>query len=584
MDRPETNENEKLYATDRDAAAGGRETWSVRSTKSESELKSDVGAADPSRDAAVRGGIQDVRSFKPSPKISDKDMARLEKHEFYRKYHLLPSHIQLNVGLLHLVFDTGQSLDMDGVEEAFVFWSKKGSRHSDSCCCRILPGTSFSSASYGSSSLNFVVVRPVGGIGIPLDEEESYVMLRDCYLFHGHEQVGCYHRVHSLSIRKASGVSFYVLNDSGENEKYVSCDEGTFIRADSGGLSIYHRHERSCRLLPIYEASYSTFCKGGHITCYYFIDEYQASRIMHSFFCERYQPRAIKPMFPDDETAYYSVDIDISDREALAFILFSNCFFGERGCLSYGIYGVPLDRYLPYMPYEGDQSTIANLFESSEEKAFHERIVLDAAEAFGFTSKDAVYGALEKHRLKTADAQRFLVSRAFSSLEPSYKRSEWLPTLFDFELSNRSALYPYLDAVKKERQRIKSKLAEEGKLNVKWKSELALYRFVKSKYGDAIYQYHAAWLGMQSLDVFIPSLSVALEYQGSQHYGPVEHFGGERGFVERRALDVRKRELCEKKGICLIEWPYTELLTQKRVEKTIAMVIESSIQRYVVGE
>jgi hypothetical protein len=57
-------------------------------------------------------------------------------------------------------------------------------------------------------------------------------------------------------------------------------------------------------------------------------------------------------------------------------------------------------------------------------------------------------------------------------------------------------------------------------------------------------------------DVFVPSLNLALEYQGQQHFEPIEVFGGERKFKRRVECDGEKRELCKKRGIRLVEIDY----------------------------
>ena len=76
------------------------------------------------------------------------------------------------------------------------------------------------------------------------------------------------------------------------------------------------------------------------------------------------------------------------------------------------------------------------------------------------------------------------------------------------------------------------------------------------EYEDAIYQYHAEWLGRKSLDVYIPSLNTAIEYQGIQHYEPLEIFGGEENFKIQQQRDMEKKKLCAENGVRLIEWKY----------------------------
>ena len=79
---------------------------------------------------------------------------------------------------------------------------------------------------------------------------------------------------------------------------------------------------------------------------------------------------------------------------------------------------------------------------------------------------------------------------------------------------------------------------------------------MRKEYPDTLYQYRPEWLGRQSLDLYIPSLRTAVEYQGIQHYLPVEFFGGEEALKQRQELDLKKQKLCGKNDVRLIEWPY----------------------------
>lgn len=45
-------------------------------------------------------------------------------------------------------------------------------------------------------------------------------------------------------------------------------------------------------------------------------------------------------------------------------------------------------------------------------------------------------------------------------------------------------------------------------------SERNLLSVIKSHYSDAVSQKRFDWLGNQSLDIYIPSKNVAIEYQG----------------------------------------------------------------------
>ena len=88
-----------------------------------------------------------------------------------------------------------------------------------------------------------------------------------------------------------------------------------------------------------------------------------------------------------------------------------------------------------------------------------------------------------------------------------------------------------------------------------------------------IYQYHSDWLGLQSLDIYIPSLSVGIEYQGEQHYRPISFFGGEKAFEEVVKRDARKAKLCDENNVKLICWRYDEIITVNQLNKKLSQVI-----------
>lgn len=91
-----------------------------------------------------------------------------------------------------------------------------------------------------------------------------------------------------------------------------------------------------------------------------------------------------------------------------------------------------------------------------------------------------------------------------------------------------------------------------------WKSEYRLFKYVNLLYPGAVYQYHPTWLEGQSLDIFIPQESCAIEYQGQQHYQALDYFGGESGYKYRQEMDSIKKGRCKQNGILLLEWLYTE--------------------------
>lgn len=57
-------------------------------------------------------------------------------------------------------------------------------------------------------------------------------------------------------------------------------------------------------------------------------------------------------------------------------------------------------------------------------------------------------------------------------------------------------------------------------------------------------------------DFYLPDYNIAIEYQGGQHYKPVERFGGEEKFKLQQKHDNIKREYCRNNNIKLLEIPY----------------------------
>lgn len=94
-------------------------------------------------------------------------------------------------------------------------------------------------------------------------------------------------------------------------------------------------------------------------------------------------------------------------------------------------------------------------------------------------------------------------------------------------------------------------------------SERNLFETIKSYYSDAVSQKKFNWLGMQSIDIYIPSKNIAIEYQGEQHYIPVNIYGGKRGLRKQKAMDKEKIKLCKKNGIRLIYFTYEKSAPNK---------------------
>ncbi|QNK78081.1 hypothetical protein H7F37_03075 [Winogradskyella sp. PAMC22761] len=87
-----------------------------------------------------------------------------------------------------------------------------------------------------------------------------------------------------------------------------------------------------------------------------------------------------------------------------------------------------------------------------------------------------------------------------------------------------------------------------------WISETELFYKISNYFKDEKVVHHASpkWLGRQHLDIYLPKLKIGIEYQGAQHYEPIEFFGGKEAFEKTVERDKRKKELCKKNNCMLI--------------------------------
>lgn len=76
-------------------------------------------------------------------------------------------------------------------------------------------------------------------------------------------------------------------------------------------------------------------------------------------------------------------------------------------------------------------------------------------------------------------------------------------------------------------------------------------------------------------DFFIPSINSVIEYDGYQHYHPVEYLGGEKAFAYLKNHDKIKNEYCQNNGIAMLRLPYTQ--TYQEMYKTIIDFLHTRI-------
>ncbi|MVN22872.1 hypothetical protein [Mucilaginibacter arboris] len=130
---------------------------------------------------------------------------------------------------------------------------------------------------------------------------------------------------------------------------------------------------------------------------------------------------------------------------------------------------------------------------------------------------------------------------------------------FEYGMVNK-AINKYVENITREEFGFK-------KIGESWISESMLYNIIKKLFpnNDIIRHYRPSWLERLELDIFIPKLSIGFEYQGQQHFHPVDTWGGKQALENLQERDKLKRELCLAINIRLIKIDYTEPLTEARV-------------------
>ena len=120
-----------------------------------------------------------------------------------------------------------------------------------------------------------------------------------------------------------------------------------------------------------------------------------------------------------------------------------------------------------------------------------------------------------------------------------------------------------MDVVKLEKSLFKMILSRRSIFSETETSETFLYQIVSQLFTEKEILRHQRliWLNGLELDIFIPALQLGVEYQGQQHFHPIEAWGGEKAIKALQERDARKVQICVERGVTLITIDYMEPLT-----------------------
>lgn len=103
----------------------------------------------------------------------------------------------------------------------------------------------------------------------------------------------------------------------------------------------------------------------------------------------------------------------------------------------------------------------------------------------------------------------------------------------------------------------------------KWTQEAKLLELVKKVFPDytIIHQYPLSHL---RVDIYIQELKLVIEYQGEQHFKPIQAWGGIEQFKKIQARDAEKIDLCAVRRMQIIYFTFQEELNEDLVRNRIS--------------
>lgn len=90
------------------------------------------------------------------------------------------------------------------------------------------------------------------------------------------------------------------------------------------------------------------------------------------------------------------------------------------------------------------------------------------------------------------------------------------------------------------------------------KSQTKLLEKLEKVFPEETFQweYRNEWLGKQRIDICLEKYCIGIEYDGRQHYMPIDYFGGEDAFREQVESDALKNQKCKENGFTLFRLKY----------------------------
>lgn len=270
---------------------------------------------------------------------------------------------------------------------------------------------------------------------------------------------------------------------------------------------------------------------------------------------ENVKVNKVDNFFDDDTSNNYCVTTYKTNIDLIEYIMY---LIIERIFLPIQIYGAPIDKVYHYLLSKNSSKT---------------NKVCNCDYYSNFPVLETI---IQKYNSGDIDS-KLLITRIISKYPHKVIKADYA----GYTLKNYGKYNNFYDvlynksAYKMLHDDIVLKLKENNKIPIKWRSEFELYLQIKKIYSQAIFQYRSDWLGLQSLDIYIPNKKIAFEYQGVQHYEAVEIFGGINALEHRKELDSQKKKLCENQGVKLIYWKHDEPIEERLIKEKLRSVMKN---------
>ncbi|MEI1279652.1 hypothetical protein V6Z05_15085 [Leptospira venezuelensis] len=267
------------------------------------------------------------------------------------------------------------------------------------------------------------------------------------------------------------------------------------------------------------------------------------------------------------EFLIYLSEIYIHEKKLSEYCLFwaYDCLLGQRKYESY------LEKTEPQTPF-GTSSHISNLRLNIQKKIGITANPIDILRMAGGRKSKFIINNQALYKDKCRDVFSTFSGQNgnwFDIFEGwNYSRKLYPHLLFsgamipknpemEFPIRAYYSAYENLDQIRnlaKEAENIARKEIGVPQVGEGWISETELFRKLESEFSITTVIQHGQpqWIGRQHFDIWFPNWKIAVEYHGSQHFGPVDFFGGVEAFEKTVERDLRKSEIAKKNGVKLI--------------------------------